>query len=137
MVESGGVEPHPLLQRNLVFKTSRRTISPASLSMSGGNGRTRTYDRYHMKVPHWPLCYITNKWRTARDSNPEPLVLETRTLPIELAIHYLVEDNGFEPMTPRCKRGVFPIILIPLTWRSVRESNPSLWRDKPLFLPMN
>ena len=45
MVESGGVEPHPLLQRNLVFKTSRRTISPASLSMSGGNGRTRTYDR--------------------------------------------------------------------------------------------
>ena len=26
----------------------------------------------------------------------------------------MVEDNGIEPMTPRCKRGVFPTILIPL-----------------------
>ena len=36
----------------------------------------------------FPTTLFPNKtWRTARDSNPEPLVLETRTLPIELAIH--------------------------------------------------
>ncbi len=28
---------------------------------------------------------------------------------------YLVEDIGIEPMTPRCKRSVFPAILIPQT----------------------
>ncbi len=33
LVESGGVEPHPILHENLVFKTSRGTNSPASLSI--------------------------------------------------------------------------------------------------------
>ena len=36
-------------------------------------------------------------WHTARVSNPEPLVLETSALPIELAIHYLAERLGLEP----------------------------------------
>ena len=33
LVESGGVEPHPILHQDLVFKTSRGTNSPASLSI--------------------------------------------------------------------------------------------------------
>ena len=33
MEESRGVEPHPILHENLVFKTSRRTIPTALLSI--------------------------------------------------------------------------------------------------------
>ena len=39
------------------------------------------------KTVQGPAPITLHDWRTARDSNPEPLVLETRTLPIELAIH--------------------------------------------------
>ena len=42
LVESGGVEPHPVLHKDLVFKTSRGTNSPASLSMFGGPKGIRT-----------------------------------------------------------------------------------------------
>ena len=32
--------------------------SLANPQLIGGDGRTRTYDKHRMKVPHWPLCYI-------------------------------------------------------------------------------
>ena len=54
------------------------------------------------------LYFYNNVWRTARDSNPEPLVLETRTLPIELAIQIWWTDGESNPdprlAKPLCSR---------------------------------
>lgn len=57
----------------------------------------------------WPLCAIAKRfplsttWRTGKESNPQPAVLEAAALPIELPEH-LVLNVGFAPTTSYLKR---------------------------------
>ena len=47
----------------------------------------------------YQLSYIGKKWRTRKESNPQPLVLETSALPVEL--HMLESGAPRESRTPR------------------------------------
>ena len=91
---------------------------------------------YHMKVPHWPLCYITQIGSEGGNRTPTNGFGDRRTA-IILPRNYLVDRKRIELLPEPCKGPVLPLSLTAQSWRSVRESNPSLWRDKPLFSPMN
>ena len=47
----------------------------------------------------------------------------------------LVDLDGFEPSTPRCKRSIFPIILQAHVWCSVSDSNRPPTHYKCVALP--
>ncbi len=67
----------------------------------------------HTKVSYYQCTIGANVWRAVRVSNPEPLVLETNALPIELTTHVL------------------------FIWYRWRESNPRLNVRSVLFSPLN
>ena len=73
----------------LILSRSQREVQATTLRspLAGGIG----FEPMHVGIKIRCLNQLGEPpvdWRTARDSNPEPLVLETRTLPIELAIHF-------------------------------------------------
>ena len=47
-----------------------------------------------------PIDWAALNWRTPKESNLQPSVLETDALPIELEILYLVDALGIEPSEP-------------------------------------
>src|ERR1051325_5262759 len=46
-----------------------------------------------------PLCHLSGAWQGGRDSNPQPTVLETATLPIELPPYSRRAHFTFYPIT--------------------------------------
>ena len=80
LVESGGVEPHPVLHKDPVFKTGRGTNSPASLSIiwrsQGDSNPCRRRDKplYSPGYTMGPKTGATdgNRTRLNRIDNPVP-----------------------------------------------------------------
>jgi hypothetical protein len=102
MVESRGVEPHPILHQDPVFKAGRGTNSPALLSNS------------------WWVLMVT--LHEATSLLIKPTVLQTA---VGGNTHILlVEDSGIEPLTVTCKATVFPIIPIPLYHIETHTTTP-------------
>ena len=93
---------YPLIRRNVLeyrvrFElTTLRICNPLQLTtlppIHNHNILKHTTHLLSESVCNLSVRQCVLKWRTARDSNPEPLVLETRTLPVELAIHYKSES---------------------------------------------
>ena len=62
-------------------------IRTDDLSLTGG---LRCQLRYEgIDLMHTPMRRVRNTWRALRASNPQPLVLETSALPIELSTQEL------------------------------------------------
>jgi hypothetical protein len=49
------------------------------------------------------------KWYPGFESNKRPLPYQRSILPLNYPDTKMVDRIGFGPMTPRCKRGVFPV----------------------------
>ena len=85
--DSGGIEPHPTLHQNPVFKAGRRTNPAASLSilflaedigfepMGGCKATVCLANRCHKPLDQSSI------WRTEKESNLQPSDLESTALP--------------------------------------------------------
>ena len=72
-------------------KQSRRSPKPMAISLKNGEKQRKTLKSGDFKV------FL---WQGHKDLNPEPTVLETAALPIEL-YPYMVGLRGLEPRTDR------------------------------------